>query len=87
MDGKLVKSICYSVLLDQECTGGDGEQSTTLNESRGQNHLSENLSRGFRLTGNSVNGAATNLTNTQTCTDNGNTSSNTATQLCQAFSG
>ena len=83
--GNFVKSICCQFLLNQECTSSDGEEGATLNESRGQNHLCEDLSGSLRLAGNSVNGAATNLTNTNTCTNNGNTSSNTAAQLSQTF--
>ena len=65
----------------------NSEEGTTLNECRRQNHVGLNLARSLWLTGDSIHGAATNLTNAQTCTNRCNTSSKTAAQLCQTISG
>ena len=73
-------------LLDKECTGSNGEQCTTLDESRGKNHVCHNLTRSLRLTGNGVHCAAADFTNTKTCTDSCNACSKTAAQLCQTLS-
>ena len=83
----MVNTYEQELLLDQECTSCNGEECTTLNECRGQDHVGLNLTSSLWLTSDSVHGATTNLTNTQTCTNCCNTCTDTAAQLSQTFSG
>jgi hypothetical protein len=52
-------------------TGNGSEKSNAFYESRSEDHVSTNVVRSFRLTGNRVNGAFTDLADTDTGTDSG----------------
>jgi len=56
-----------------EQTSNGSQKGNTLNQSRSQDHVSTNVVRSFRLAGNGVNSAFTDLSNTDTGTDRGKT--------------
>ena len=76
----------FGSLLNEECAGNDGEQSTTLDKSRCKNHVGLNLARSLRLACDGIHCAAAYLTNTQTCANYSDASSKTAAQLSQTHS-
>lgn len=77
--------LTFYFLFDKECASYYCEQGNTLYEGCGKKHGGKDLTIGFGLTSDSVHCVATNLADTETCTDSSHTCAESATKLSETF--
>ncbi len=69
------------LLEDNQQADNDCEEGNTFNQCGGDNHGRTDVATSLRLTGHAFHGTLTNLTNTQTRTDGGETGSDGCTEI------
>jgi hypothetical protein len=75
------ESTVFLLEEQDEQTDDDGEECNTFDERGCHDHVRTDIAYAFGLTGNGFEGAGADLSNTDTCSDGCDTSTNTSTHL------